>query len=38
MVRDEEKTDFLKETADKLENMRTCRKSIENQKGYFNFV
>lgn len=38
MVRDEEKTDFLKETADKLENMRTCRKPIENQKEYFNFV
>lgn len=35
---DKEKTDFLKKTMDKLENMRIYRKHIENQKQYFNFI
>lgn len=35
---DKEKTDFLKKTMDKLENMRIYRKHIENQKEYFNFI
>lgn len=35
---DKEKTDFLMETIDKLENMRNYREHIQNKKGYFNCV